>query len=82
MYELNVSFSQFKMILIFLLVIALFQNIQTTFSTRYEKITNTVLKLILIVQLFGLFVFYHDYTLDILTRYMVLLWLYFLFYYR
>lgn len=58
------------MILIFLLVIALFQNIQTTFSTRYEKITNTVLKLILIVQLFGLFVFYHDYTLDILTRYM------------
>ncbi|CUM93848.1 MULTISPECIES: stage III sporulation protein AE [Turicibacter] len=70
MYELNVSFSQFKMILIFLLVIALFQNIQTTFSTRYEKITNTVLKLILIVQLFGLFVFYHDYTLDILTRYM------------
>lgn len=70
MYELNVSFSEFKTILIFLLIIALFQNIQTTFSTRYEKITNTVLKLILMVQLFGLFVFYHDYTLDILTRYM------------
>lgn len=70
MYELNVGFSQFKMIFIFLLIIALFQNIQSTFSTRYEKVTNTVLKLILIVQLFGLFIFYHDYTLDILTRYM------------
>lgn len=70
MYELNTGFSQFKAILIFLLIIALFQNIQSTFSTRYEKVTNTVLKLILIVQLFGLFIFYHDYTFDILTRYM------------
>lgn len=70
MYELHVGFSQFKMILVFLLIIALFQNIQSTFSTRYEKVTNTVLKLILIVQLFGLFIFYHDYTFDILTRYM------------
>ncbi len=70
MHELSTGFSQFKSILIFLLIIALFQNIQSSFSTKYEKITNTVLKLVLMVQLFQLFIFYHDYVLDILTRYM------------
>lgn len=70
LHELSVGFSQFKSILIFLLIIALFQNIQSSFSTKYEKVTNTVLKLVLIVQLFQLFIFYHDYVLEILTRYM------------
>lgn len=70
LHELSIGFSQFKSILIFLLIIALFQNIQSSFSTKYEKVTNTVLKLVLIVQLFQLFIFYHDYTLEVLTRYM------------
>ncbi len=70
LHELSVGFSQFKSILIFLLIIALFQNIQSSFSTKYETVTNTVLKLVLIVQLFQLFIFYHDYVLEILTRYM------------
>ncbi len=70
LHELTTGFTQFKSILIFLIVIALFQNIQSTFSTKYEKVTNIVLKLILMVQLFQLFIFYHDYVLDILTRYM------------
>lgn len=70
LHELSVGFSQFKSILIFLLIIALFQNIQSSFSTKYEKVTNTVLKLVLIVQLFQLFIFYHDYVLEVLTRYM------------
>lgn len=70
LHELSVGFLQFKNILIFLLIIALFQTIQSSFTSKYEKVTNTVLKLVLMVQLFQLFVFYHDYVLEILTRYM------------
>ncbi|HAX72852.1 MAG TPA: stage III sporulation protein AE [Firmicutes bacterium] len=70
MHEVNVAFFQFKSVLIFLLLVALYQHIQEVFSDKYKKIANTVLKFVLIVQLFQLFVYYHNYTLDILTRYM------------
>ena len=70
MHEIHVTFSQFRGILLFLLVVAVFQNIQSSFSTKYKTATSTVLKLILMVQLFQLFIFYHDFTLRILMRYM------------
>ena len=69
-HEIQVSFAQFRGILVFLLVVAVFQNVQSSFSTKYKKSTNTILKLILMVQLFQLFIFYHDFTLRILMRYM------------
>ena len=36
LHELTTGFTQFKSILIFLIIIALFQIIQSTFSTKYE----------------------------------------------
>jgi len=68
-HEVRVTFSQFQLILIFLLVVAIFQNVQSSFSNRYKEVTYTVLKLVLMVQLLQLFIFYHDYTLDVLMRY-------------
>jgi len=70
MYEIQVTFSQFQNILIFLLIVAIFQNVQSSFSMRYQKATLTILKLVLMVQLLQLFIFYHDYTLNVLLRYM------------
>lgn len=70
MHEIQVTFMGFRNILIFLLLMALFKNIQSSFSMRYEKATNLILKLVLVVQLFQLFIFYHNYTLEVLTRYM------------
>ncbi|MGL4337880.1 MAG: stage III sporulation protein AE [Turicibacter sp.] len=70
MHEINVTFFEFKSLLIFLILIALFQNIQSVFSSRFESTATNVIKFILILQLFQLFVFYHDYTFDILNRYM------------
>ena len=70
LYEVGQTFIQFRAILLFLLVVALFQNLQSSISNRHEQITNMIIKIVLMVQLFQVFIFYHDSTLSILNRYM------------
>ncbi|MCL1949938.1 MAG: stage III sporulation protein AE [Turicibacter sp.] len=70
LYEVGQTFQQFRTVLLFLLVVALFQNLQSSISNRHEKTTNMIIKIVLMVQLFQIFIFYHDSTLAVLTRYM------------
>jgi len=70
LYEVGQTFIQFRTILVFLLVVALFQHLQSSLSNRHEKTTNMIIKILLMVQLFQIFIFYHDTTLNVLNRYM------------
>ena len=69
-HEVNVAFLEFRGIFILLLLIALFGQLKNLISNRYEGIVTLVLKLMLILQFVQLFIFYHDYTLSLLNRYM------------
>ena len=70
LHEVSVAFVEFKSIFILIILIALFRQLKNMFSNRYEEITTLILKVMLVLELLQLFVFYHDYTFDILTRYM------------
>ena len=70
LHEVGQTFIQFRTILLFLLVVALFQNLQSSISNRHEKTTHMIIKIVLMVQLFQIFIFYHDSTLGVLNRYM------------
>ncbi len=70
MYEVSVAFIEFKSIFILIILIALFRQLKNMFSNRYDEMTTLILKLMLVISLVQLFMFYHDFTYDILTRYM------------